>query len=230
MQGDLVSNPQLKRIYKDIFSEKIVFSTNFAKSRHVWDYFMFLSRLFTLSGLDGWVLLFDEAEHIGRMGRKARFGAYTQMSKFLQSGTDRIFSLFTMTNSFAVQIIEGKDERAHLAETEGFDHELIESVLTKIENAPELAPLNRDEFMKVLMKIIDYHSRAFDWRPDLKTDDLCEMAWSRGYYLRTKIRAAIEYLDQLYQYGDTGVITAGELDQEAYNEEIPLPDEIQWIS
>jgi hypothetical protein len=226
LQGDFMANPQLKRIYKDIFAEKIVFSANFAKSRHAWDYFMFLSRLFTLSGFNGWILLFDEAEHIGRLGRKSRFGAYTNMAKFLREGTNNIFSLFTMTNNYATQVIDGKDERGHLAETEGFDREIIEDTLLTIEKAPELAPLNQGEFMKILIKIVDYHARAFDWRPDVIIEELCEMAWSRGYYLRTKIRAAIEYLDQLFQYGDTGAITAGELDQETYLEEIPLPDDI----
>ena len=76
------------------------------------------------------------------------------------------------------------------------------------------------------MKIIDFHARAFNWSPTVDVAELCEMAWTRGYYLRTKIRAAIEYLDQLLQYGDVGAITAGELEQETYNEEIPLPDEL----
>jgi len=68
--------------------------------------------------------------------------------------------------------------------------------------------------MKVLAKIVAFHARAFNWCPDVDIAQLCEMAWSRGYYLRTKIRAAIEHLDQLLQYGDTGVITAGDLEQE----------------
>jgi len=226
LHGDFITNTQLKKIYKEVFAEKIIFSANFAKTRHVWDYYMLLRRLFTLSGLHGWVVLFDEAEHIGRLGRKARLGAYVNMAKFLSPETDGALTLFTMTNNYATQVIDGKDERRYLAEAEGFDREVIEDTLARIENAPELTPLSRDEFMSILVKIIDFHARAFDWSPAADVKELCEMAWSRGYYLRTKIRAAIEYLDQLLQYGDTGVITAGDLEQETYNEEIPLPDEL----
>ena len=226
LQGDFITNAQLKKVYREIFAEKVVFSANFAKTKHVWDYFLFLSRLFALSGLGGWVILFDEAEHIGRLGRKSRFGAYTNMSNFLRSDASNALSLFTMTHNYATQVIDGKDERKYLAEVEGFDREIIEETLVRIETAPELAPLSRDEFMKVLMKITDFHARAFNWRPNVNTAELCEMAWSRGYYLRTKIRAAIEFLDQLLQYGDTGNITAGDLEQETYDEEIPLPDEL----
>lgn len=226
LRGDFITLNQLKKIYREISADKIVFSTSFVKGRHMWDYFQFLNRLFAVSGLGGWVILFDEAEQIGRLGRKTRFSAYTNMAKFLRAENGNALSLFTMTNNYATQVIDEKNEREYLAASEGYDNEAIEYSLDSIEKAHELAPLTRDEFMKVLTKIVNFHARAYDWQPGADTAELCDMAWSRGYYLRTKIRAAIEYLDQLFQYGDTGVITAGELDQETYEEEIPLPEEI----
>jgi len=226
LHGYTITNAQLKKIYREIFAEKVVYSANFVKSRHIWDYILLLSRLFDLSDLNGWVILFDEAEHIGRLGRKARFGAYSNMSKFMRSENAYIHTLFTMTNNYAMQVIEGKDERGYLAQTDGFDNGLIEEVLTGIETAPELSPLDWNEFRDILSKIVLFHSRAFDWKPNVNVEELCELAWSCGYFLRTKIRAAIEYLDQLFQYGDMGVITAGVLEQETYSEEIPLQDEL----
>jgi len=226
LQGDFIAVNKLKKTYKDMFAEKVVFSTSFVKSRHVWDYFQFLSRLFSLSGINGWVILLDEAENIGRLGRKSRFGAYTNMARFLNNETSSAHSLFTMTNNYATQVIDGKDERRYLAETEGFDREMIESTLTSIETAAELTPLTREEFMIVLKRIMDFHARAYSWSPDTDTEELGGMAWSRGYYLRTKIRAAIEFLDQLLQYGDMGQVTIGDLEKETYDEEIPLPEEL----
>ena len=226
LQGDFIAVNKLKKTYKDMFAEKVVFSTSFVKSRHVWDYFQFLSRLFSLSGINGWVILLDEAENIGRLGRKSRFGAYTNMARFLNNETSSAHSLFTMTNNYATQVIDCKDERRYLAETEGFDREMIESTLTSIETAAELTPLTREEFMIVLKRIMDFHARAYSWSPDTDTEELGGMAWSRGYYLRTKIRAAIEFLDQLLQYGDMGQVTIGDLEKETYDEEIPLPEEL----
>lgn len=47
-----------------------------------------------------------------------------------------------------------------------------------------------------------------------------------GYLLRTKLRGAIELLDQLYQYGEVGNIRIGRLDDESLEEELPdLPEE-----
>ena len=108
LMGYFVTNAQLKKIYKDIFQENVIYSTSFVKTRHMWDYISFLSRLFDLSGLNGWVILFDEAEHIGRLGRKSRFNAYTNMSMFLDNDNSHTLSLFTMTNNYALQVIEGK--------------------------------------------------------------------------------------------------------------------------
>ncbi|MCL2058149.1 MAG: ATP-binding protein [Oscillospiraceae bacterium] len=226
MQGDFIGNTQLKKIYKDIFAEKIAFSVNFVKSRHTWDYILFLNKLFIISGLSGWIILFDEAEHIGRLGRKSRFGAYSNMAKFLNGDNHGPYSLFTMTSNYAMQVIDGKSEREHLANAEGVDKEMIEYALVRIETATELPPLDRHEFQEAINKIVEFHARAYDWKPSSDIGELCEMAWSCGYYLRTKIRAAIEYLDQFFQYGDAGVVVAGELEQETYNEEIPLPDEL----
>ena len=224
--GDFVTLAGLKKIYKDIFAERITYSVNFTKTRHIWDYYLFLNRLFSLAGLNGWIVLFDESEHIGRLGRKSRFNAYANMARFLYSSNNSAKTLFTMTSNYKTEVIEGKDERGYLAQAEGFDHELISATLDLIENAAELTPIDQSEFFAILNQIIDFHARAYNWAPDVDNTILCDIAWSRGYYLRTKIRAAIEYLDQLYQYGSVGDITAGELEQETYVEEIPLPNEI----
>ena len=220
LQGDFIANAQLKKIFKDLFAEKIVFSTNFAKSRHTWDYIQFLDRLFELSGLSGWIILFDEAEHIGRLGRVSRFNAYTNMSRFLLAENCNVLSLFTMTSNYAMQVIDGKKERDYLAAAEGIDSVMIEEALIRIETATELPPLERQEFMEVLAKIVDFHSRAYEWKPGVDIYELCDIAWSTGYYLRTKIRVAIEYLDQLFQYGGAGNVGAGELDQEVYPDDV----------
>jgi len=228
LQGDFIAINQLKKVYREIFAEKVVLSNNFVKSKHIWDYFEFVNKLIALSGLNGWVILFDEAENIGRLGRKSRFSAYSNMAKFLNAEDNSIHSIFTMTNNYATQVIDGKDERRYLAESENTDKEAIEQVIGSIEAAEELIPLTEDEFMKVMTRIIDFHARAFEWTPIIDAGELCDTILSQGYYqhLRTKIRVTIEYLDQLYQFGDVSTITAGKLDQETYEEEIPLPDEL----
>ena len=116
LQGDFISNAHLKTYYRAIFGGKVIFSSNFNKNRHIDDYFLFLRRLFAASGLNGWIILFDEVELIGRLGRKSRFNAYTNMDKIWQMKD--IFSLFAMHESYANEVIDGKNERQYLEEAE----------------------------------------------------------------------------------------------------------------
>ena len=90
-----------------------------------------------------------------------------------------------------------------------------------LSRAPQLLPLTRDEIHEILYKIQDFHGRAYEWTPNLSIDSLAEATQSGGYLLRTKIRAAIEFLDQLYQYGKAGKTTINELGEEVYTEDVP---------
>lgn len=56
---------------------------------------------------------------------------------------------------------------------------------------------------------------------------ICSAQTAAGFMLRTRIRAAIELLDQLYQYGEAGKIRITELGQESFEEDetVELPEE-----
>lgn len=52
-------------------------------------------------------------------------------------------------------------------------------------------------------------------------------AQAGGYLLRTRIRSTIEFLDQLYQYGEAGDTKIDELGKETFEEdETPSLDEL----
>ena len=78
----------------------------------------------------------------------------------------------------------------------------------------------------MLYKIQDFHGKAYGWKPDLAITSLIEATQSGGYLLRTKIRAAIEFLDQLYQYGKAGKTVINELGRETFTEDIPSLEEL----
>ena len=91
-------------------------------------------------------------------------------------------------------------------------------------NAPELIPLSKQETINILMRIQEFHGKAYDWHPDISAETLYEAMQSGGYLLRTKIRAAIEFFDQLYQYGEAGKTRITELGKESFEE-----DEVQEL-
>lgn len=232
LEGDFINNTYLRQIYKRIFAQPVRFSIPFSKTRHTMDYFTMLSHLFKLLGFNGWVILFDETELLGRLGKKARLTAYNNMASFLfpeqYSRLESTFSLFALGASYREDVIEAKHDFENLTTTfvDRAQREPAEKVINHIINAPQLQPLNQDEILAVLQQVQDFHSRAYDWQPNLDVREILKASENRGYLLRTRIRAAVELLDQLYQYGQAGDIRINDLGEPEYQEEeLPSLDE-----
>ena len=227
LEGDFVANAALKKIYRRIFNETVKYKVNFTKTKHCGDYFKFMSHLFTLMGYHGWVILIDETELMGRLGKKARLNAYRNMARFLlpERCPENTFSIFALSASYTEDVIEAKHEYENLEAVYPDEPEPARTVLDLLVKAPQLVPLTKEEISSVLGKIQDFHGRAYEWTPNLSPASLTESTQSGGYLLRTKIRAASEFLDQLYQYGKAGNTTVNELGEETFTEEVPLLDE-----
>ena len=229
LEGDFIANAPLKKIYRRIFNQPVKYNTNITKTRHCSDYFSFMSHLFTQMGYQGWVILIDETELMGRLGKKARLNAYRNMANFLlpELCFESTFTMFALSASYSEDVIEGKHEYENLASIYPERQEPARTVLNLLSAAPQLLPLTKNEMNEILCKIQDFHGRAYEWTPDLSVDSLTEATLYGGYLLRTKIRAAIEFLDQLYQYGKAGKTSVNELGKETFDEDVPSLDDLQ---
>ena len=226
LEGDFIGNIILRQTYKRIFADRCVFKTTFNKTKHMDDYFAMLSHLFLQLGYDGWVILFDEMELTGRLGKKTRLNAYKNMASFLfpaeYSHLQSTFSLFTVTDSYAEEVIEKKHDYENLGEAsyEPNDADKIRRALDAIESAVQLKPLTKNEILFIMEKLVEFYRRAYDWYPNINMADLYASTDNRGYLLRTRIRAVVECLDQLYQYNQMGNLRIDELGQMNYEEDI----------
>lgn len=231
LEGDFIANVTLKQIYRRIYNERVKYNVNFSKTKHCGDYFAFLSRLFRLMGYNGWVLLIDETELIGRLGKRARLNAYRNMADFLlpNDNMESVYTLFALGASYGEDVIEAKHEYENLEELYPEQQEPMETVLKLITEARQLAPLTNSEIREVLKKIQVFHGRAYDWNPEVSIDTIIEATQSGGYLLRTKLRAAIEFLDQLYQYGEAGNTRIDELGKETFEENVPSLEEFDSL-
>ena len=225
LEGDFTSDAVIKKVYRRVTGTPARFSQPFSKTKHGMDYYRFISHLFRSLGYSGWVLLFDEAELIGRYGKKARCKAYAAMQSFLQADTaklERCFSLFAFSSSYTPDVIEKKHEFENVNAVWEASPELQRASaasLNAIMNAPELTPLSGEEVRRILVSIRDFHGKAYDWTPDVSEESLLRITETGGFLLRTKIRAAIEFLDQLYQYGEAGDTHIADLSRESFDEE-----------
>ena len=224
LEGDCTTGQVIKRSYRRITGTAAKFSQNFSKTKHGFDYFYFTSHLFKTLGYGGWVLLFDEAELLGGMGKKTRAKSYVQLQRFLKPSPklESVFSLFAFSSSYAEDVIDAKKEFENVEAAFSEDRESLtaaKSVLNGILNAPELMPLTREETLQVLLSIQDFHGRAYGWKPEVSANTIYQVTESGGYLLRTRIRSAIEFFDQLYQYGEAGKTKVTKLGKETYDED-----------
>ncbi len=229
LMGDFIANPELRKIFKRIFNTTARFNTSFSKTKHCQDYFYFMSHLFQSLGYNGWVILIDEAELMGRLGKKARLNAYRNIARFLMPDNHLVstFSLFAFSASYVEDVIEGKHEFENLAEIYPDNQESAKAVLNAIIKAPQLLPLTREEVLQILERIQEFHGKAYEWTPSISPENMIKASGSGGFLLRTKLRAAIELLDQLYQYREAGNIKVNELGKESYEtEETPSLEEL----
>ena len=229
LEGDFVANAALKSMYKRIFLETVKYNTNFSKTKHMGDYYSMLSHLFLQMGYNGWVILFDETELIGRLGKKARLKAYEQMAAFLfpreYSKLQATYSIFALTTSFIEDVVDAKHEYDNLYEA-GLEKDAfaaIERTLQAICEAKRLQPLTKEEIAEVMEKLKDFYQRAYGWMPELDMAEIVKNTDARGYLLRTRIRAAVECLDQLYLHNQADDICIDELGIASYDEDIPEP-------
>ena len=228
IEGDFVTMQVLNKIYKRIFNEKVKSPVTFSKTKHIMDYFEFMSRLFLLLGYQGWVILFDEAELIGKLGKKTRLKAYSNMDRFLcpAKNLEAVYSIFTLGASFAEDVIEGKREFEYIAESfmDIETRKAIHNTLNTIKAAEQLLPLSREETLAILDKVREFHGKAYGWNADVDMKEVLAVIEKRSNLLRTRIRAAVEFLDQLYQYGQAGNIKIDDLGQPGYEEDLTSLD------
>jgi hypothetical protein len=222
LEGNLLENAYIKAQYKISTGAPAKFDVNFVKTRHVQDYFAFHAKLFLALGYSGWVILLDEAELLGRLGKKARLTSYLNLYKLIHPELTRgTYCLAAFNSTFALDVIETKNEYANVEEAAfvAEDKERIVSTLNAITSAAQLAPLSRSEMFEIFTQIEQFHALAYGWHPNLKPEIMLCNSEKHGKLLRTQIRAAVEMLDQLYQYGEVGEICIGALDQGSYVED-----------
>ena len=222
IQGDLLPNSAVRAIAKSLRNEKVIFNTPFAKTKHMQDYFFFASHLFKTLGYDGWVILFDETELMGRLSKRSRMLGYANIYDFIfpDKRLENTFSIFALSASYEEDVIDRKNEYDTAIIDYGEDKR-IRVALDCLRKGTKLYPLTKEEMKDVFSKLIAFHASAYEWEPPIDAEKLLKESGSAGFLLRTKIRYAIETLDQLYQYGDEGEAKVADLSKETFEEDMP---------
>lgn len=168
--------------------------------------FRFVSALMRAADFEGWIVLFDEVELIGRYSVLQRGRSYAELGRWLaDTGTARdvpLAAVFAMTGDFESAVISGKQDRDLLParlrakqspewdETAG----LAEDGMTRIENDMVLLqPPDAAELDRTYTALKSLHAAAYDWSPP----DVAGLERLGNTRMRQYVRAWINEWDLL---------------------------------
>ncbi len=181
------------------------------------DYFRFLGFLLRCAGYKGWVVLIDEVELLSKLGIGSRAQAYVNLATLLglnehQPPLTGVYMVFALASPFVSETLsaQGRNDLARVPEwlndprrNRRGDIHLAEAAMRRIvEDSVPLEPLTEQNMQAILERLEEYHRLGYGW------DGVMDRGFVRSRALaqasnptRTTIRAALEYMDLLYQYG-----------------------------
>ena len=201
----------LKRIHRTNFHGPLK-APRFSAQRDVRDYLRLVDYLIRLRGCAGWVILFDEAELISRLGRGGRARSYSNIGHLAIDGmgAEHLLSVFAVASNFYTAVLlHRKDDQlapqwlAARAEDGGAD--ACRRGIAVLQEAQLLSPLTPANWIQLLQNLLDAHEAAYDWSSGLTAESFWDVV--RGITsetdtkVRVRLRLAIQWLDLAYQYG-----------------------------
>jgi hypothetical protein len=143
--------------------------------------FRFLARLLVAAGCEGWVLLFDEVELIGRYTLQQRGRSYAELARWLRPDADDpaspLATVLAMTDDFDAAVLTAKNDREVIpAKMRAKQSAEWDEIASRAETAMGLierdmllltAP-DADELDYAYQRLKALHSEAFGWNaPDV---------------------------------------------------------------
>lgn len=232
LMGERVPLPEFKRIYK--LSRPALappkFDT-FKQAEHATAYFGLLADIAKFCGYNGWVILIDEVELIGRLGKVSRLNAYQNLNWLLNWSGEHVYPIYTLAAS-ATRLQDDtwfgkknndRDIMPELAQ-ERFDEKEKWKIESFFLNAisPQcltVLPATDEELAQLIDKVSLLHNKAYSWQSNLDSFELIKRLKSQSRTVRTYIRAALESLDIQYLYKEDTQLNITELVEQELTED-----------
>lgn len=200
-------------------------------------YFGVLSDAIRFCGFRGWVILIDEIELVGRLGRVSRLKAYQNLDWLLNVSGNMKYPIYTV-GAAAISLQENRwNSIQHgdgmvipdlAGEKMGDDEKNKMNEFFKwatSEHCPKIKPIDSTCLGELLQKICQQHGIAYGWQPP-SFEQIKHFLGNLGDVpVRTHIRATIEVIDNLLITGDAPEIQTEKLIENPIKEDTGYFDE-----
>lgn len=204
-------------------------ASSFKQSEMATSYFGLLADVIKFCGYKGWIILIDEVELVGRLGKVSRLKAYQNLNWLLNWQGEHEYPIYTITaaatrlqdDTWFGKKNNDRDVMPELA-LEKFgkvEAEKIALFFTKALSTDCLTvtPANDKEHANLLDKVALLHQKAYSWQADFDSMELIKKLGSQT--VRTYIRAALETLDVQYLYKEDISLNTAELVEQELKED-----------
>jgi len=237
IRGTFLRLNDLKRIHRQTFGRPLKLERSVIRDE-IPHYFRLMDWLIRRAGYEGWLILFDEAELIGTLGRGGRSRAYANMGRLLSGFLPHTLTVWALASNFEADVLDarrdGEECPAWLA-SRPKEEALVpwcEAALSALRQAVLLDPLPVPKLHALIGQILDLHQEAYGWQCPFGAAELGEKVtalvhnWlTRDAPVRTWVRVTITVLDIWFQYGEDPVVTRMEdLENAPLAEEAPLEE------
>ena len=240
LAGASLTMADLRAIHRGNFHEAMKMPRRFLIQQDTHDYFRFLSFLLRRTGYKGWVILMDEVELLSKLGIGSRAQAYINLAALLGLSKKQppflgIYLVLALASPFVrgALLAEGRNDLAKVPEwlSDPRRNRLDEVPLATatmrsiINDSVPLEPLTEQNIEAILARLEEYHNLAYGWNGKMDRAFVRSKALAQASnQTRTTIRAALEYLDLLYQYGKPPHIEVRAPDTDSLKEDSRFED------
>lgn len=199
-----------KSICREYFRTDFKTMPKFLMRDHMHSFFEFLPCLIRTLGFKGWVLLIDEFEITGKLGKVARLKSYQNLSWLMNLSKEHDLPLYCVVASVKTLQTDvfygGKKDDARQMPIMAEERMDAKAAL-KIErffkyassaNNIVLAPVPKKRLMELMNQFLEIHYQAVDWQFEV-FENFVEIALKsieyRGKPLRQILRLFIEMMD-----------------------------------
>jgi hypothetical protein len=218
LYDDLAGSPltmaDLRAIHRGNFHEPMKLPRRFLIQDTV-DYFRFLSFLLHRSGNKGWVIMMDEVELLSKLGIASRAEAYVNLALLLglkdtQPALSGVYIVLALATPFIAETLlaAGRHDLARVPQwlqrrNRAEDERVAAAAMRSlIQDSVALEPLTAMNIQAIMTRLEECHNLGYGWDGKLDRAFVTARVLAQAANpTRTTIRAALEYLDLLYQYG-----------------------------
>ncbi|MCX6090681.1 MAG: DUF2791 family P-loop domain-containing protein [Candidatus Atribacteria bacterium] len=212
LMGIRIPRAELKRIHRASRKMDLPKHDFFRHTEHTSAYFGVLADAIQFCGFKGWVILIDEVELIGRLGKVSRMKACRNLNWLLNWNKKMNYPIYTIiaaASNLQVDLWYGVENGdpviMPLLAKERIGTEAASEMSQFFEKATgkstlQVEPPDEIELIQLLNKIVSLHGMAYQWTPEFNTTALLHQLGSET--VRTYIRATLEALDLKMLYNE----------------------------